>query len=236
MKHTYTYIFTLFLLLGCQIDYEDSKRLSINGRVMGQDNVPFPDLAVQVYASTGDGPYNNTDLIGKGRTNTDGAYKIIAISPRNPSFIHILVNDNREEGFKEGYSSYKLDRIDGLGERDNSYLVPDLKLEKTHNTVLEIRRVDNFLDTLNYQFFYRRGERITISYATGPGPYDNAPNIGYSHGTLLENQLSDTIEVRNVVLNDTVQFSYQWINNGLVGSGEIEVLPNKKTNRYEVEF
>lgn len=220
----------------CQVDYEDNSRLLFKGVVNDGSQNPFPGLPVDVYASTGDGPFGVTERIGVGKTAADGTFDIVALAPKNRTFLQLLINDSFQQGRLPEFGSFTFRRLDILAEDDGTFTIPDIAIEERAESTLEIRRVANLLDTLSFQYSYRNPDR-TLDFSQ-TAPLDKIEDINFlvSFGTLPSAQIELLIGLTSVVVTDTLFLEYRLVNSKVSETFEAELMYNPESDSYVFEF
>lgn len=224
------------IISSCQVDYEDNSRLLFKGDVSNGLQNPFPDLPVEVYASTGEGVFNFTERVGVGKTTPDGSFEIIALSPKNPSYLQLLINDSSQEGHKPEFGSSALRRLDILGEKEATYIIPRITIDKRIDTFLEIKRTDNLSDTLSFRYRYEDADKILdFSQRSGPDDYEN-PNLRVGSGMLPSALDETTIELFDLTANDTLFLDFRLVNGNVSETTGVELIYKPESDNYVFEF
>lgn len=224
------------IISSCQVDYEDNSRLLFKGSVNDSLQNPFPGVPVTVYASPNPLVLITTESIGTGITDADGTFEIVTLSPKNPTFLEVHVNDFLQEKNNPEFGSYTFRRIDVLGENEATYNIPEFTLEKRVNTALEIKRVSNVADSLSFRYRYKNSDRIVdFSQKATPDILED-PNLLVGSGILPSTQNDTIVPLFGLVANDTLFLKYRLINGTVSDAMETELLYNPETGSYEFEF
>lgn len=231
----YALLGLVFALGSCIIDYEDNKRVIVDIETTDASNDPISDIAVDVFASTGSGPYNIVNLIGSGKTDAAGRIRVVAISPKTNSFLEVLVNDQFQQGFKPNYVSYRIQRLDILGESNNTYFIPKLLLEQLNDATLILNRTTNLTDTLSYQILFKNNHKI-LDFSNLRNEFPNDPNVLAISGRILPDQITESQELFQIIENDTLLLKYTLFNKNSVEVGESQLMFNEESKTYEFDY
>ena len=129
----------VLVLASCQVDYEDNERLLIQGSVDDSVETPIPDLTINVYPSNGGSFVGSNETIGTGKTLSDGSFSVVSLSPKTPSNLRITVNENLRQGYRPEYSSETINNVELLENRNHTYILPKIILNKTSESSLSVK-------------------------------------------------------------------------------------------------
>jgi len=227
----------------CELTYEDNTRLLIVGQIISFENEDLPQLPVDGYAS---GEFissfiplplfpltqEDIDLIGSTRLMADGNYKITTISPKNNSYLSLVINAEGEDGYDSGWPTLVINGIKSLPLETFKYQIPEVEIGRVVNSRLQINRISNIQDTLAYLIQYNASvKEINIDHDMFE------VNIWQmkEYGELYPSELTKEIPLR-VSRGDSIQVSYSLINNGIVKQDDSKVHYNKEINGCEFDF
>ncbi|MGB6150395.1 MAG: hypothetical protein WBG48_00265 [Pricia sp.] len=235
MKFRIVMLFAL-TFSSCQIDIEDNSRLLLKGDVSDGLQSPFPNLPVEVYASNGNGFLNLTERIGVGETAADGTFDVVALSPENKSYLQLNINTDFQEGYRSDLGSYTIRGFNLLKENDVTYTIPPFAIGKKTTAPLEIRRIDNLLDTLVFQYRYKNPDRM-LDFSQNVFE-DTTVDFNFygDFGTLSPAQKDTMINLSNVIARDTLFFEYNFMDGNASESIEVDLLYNPENGGYVFEF
>lgn len=93
MKHFIVPLLGL-LLLSCEITYNGSERLVVNGTLLDENNQPIPDQDVEFWVYLGSGGLgSDADLINFTSTDNQGNFLMILPSPTNEEGFRLELSD-----------------------------------------------------------------------------------------------------------------------------------------------
>jgi hypothetical protein len=112
MKIT-VFLFLLFILSGCDIQYQGDTRLLVTGKVVDRDGSPISGMDVITKVSLGYGFGNSKDDIGITSTNDQGVFTMLFPKPKGKVeyTIHFLSTENFQDKrfvniFYENFTEY----------------------------------------------------------------------------------------------------------------------------------
>ncbi len=124
------------VLASCNVDYEDNERLLIQGSVNDSGENPIPDLTINVYAENGGGFVGSTEVIGTGKTLSDGSFNVVTLSPKVVSNLKITINENLRQGYRPLYSSETINDLGLFKNRNYTYVLPVIILNEISESSL----------------------------------------------------------------------------------------------------
>ncbi|GMN10110.1 hypothetical protein MTsPCn9_14750 [Croceitalea sp. MTPC9] len=223
------------------IEFEDNQRLLLKAKLIDSESNPFGNVPVKVYATKQYGfdleaaiRSDFGELIGSGVSDAQGNIAITALKPLNASNVYALINfyDSGFNGFKPGTAPLAFNFINEIDLKDNTYDIESIVLDRIEPFQLNTIRNTNQTDTLQYSWSYNAGVKIlgdTDPYFYGGDVREN----GFDE--LLPSEQINT-HTFNTIESDTVLFEYNIINNGIVETGQLEIIVNEQSGSFEFEF
>ncbi len=233
----------IFLLFSCELTYEPNRRLLIKGQVENQENIDFPTLPVDVYASGRffsplilfPFGYSNTediDRIGNGELNADGSYNITTISPSNAYNIFLVVNGEDAMGYQTQWPTLVIQRLNVEPLETHTYEVPVENINPIVETQLRVSRTNNQTDTLLLTLNFNGSVK---ELSLDPELELEAPYQGLLGIQLNPTETDGSLNFENIG-REPVQVHYQLLNNIVVEEMEVLLPYNPETNTYEFDF
>jgi hypothetical protein len=225
------------LLTACELDYEDNARLLFTGVVVDENNQPLSNVPVVVQFNDRTSIFGgfNSEVLGEKRTDENGNYSIVSLSPKGNKDFSIHINESKQNGYKLQYASYSILGIETIVDSDNKYELPDFKIERVINSKLELNRV-NSNDTLFYKVLYQWREKLLNLDSNSVLPIDDPIDFFSPSDTILPSQTQKMNMISEILANTPVQILYR-----LGGDSSSEVLientnADTQTNSYVFEF
>lgn len=234
----------LSLMFSCELRYEDNERLVFNGKILGVNNAPLSNISTELYAtnfSVNDFEldpllvsrfFDDIDLIGYGFSESDGAYSITSISPRNHVEIVAVVNGSTAPNYQEDRITAYYLYLNNKANDKLSFRVPNTVLAHRILFEINIQRTTNRTDTLEYFISYPKLHKIQRFPPNTQMP-NQANNIGFVQVLPEVLQQKDTIAIAE---GDTLFFNYTIKNDTVIAAGAEELIISATNNAYTFEF
>ncbi|MGF1559097.1 MAG: hypothetical protein ACFCUL_08410 [Flavobacteriaceae bacterium] len=225
----------LLLCAGCELDFEDNKRLLFRGIIVDENNAPLPNLPVQISTSRSSpisGSFN--EVLGNDFTDEKGSFAILTLSPTAGDVL-AEINSKVQKGYIPSLVTYRVSGVRKTEEIDATYTLPQLRVERLIDTQLEIRRTGSSNDTLFYEFKTGFSEKqLDLGFAE---IQDEEPMAFFSpFGTLLPTESEKQELLMRVPAKDTIEFRYSFSNK--LGSDVLskDLFFDVEKNSYVFEF
>lgn len=199
----------LLLCAGCELDFEDNKRLLFRGVIVDENNAPLPNLPVQISTSRSSpisGSFN--EVLGNDFTDEKGSFAILTLSP-TAGDISVEINSKVQKGYIASLVTYRVSGARKTEEIDATFTLPQLRVERLIDTQLEIRRSGSSNDTLFYEFKRTFGEKqLDLGFAEIPN--EEVFEFFLPSGTLLPTEAEKQEPLLEIPAKDTIQFRYSF--------------------------
>ncbi len=222
-----------------EIEFNDNQRLSFRGRVVdfnGEvlNNIPIEIIATRSFFD----PYFQSglnleegELAGTGFSDEQGNFSITSLSPLNAE-IYAFVNPPESRDFQRNRTSFIVSGIDVDSDlRNLVFRFPnDIVLDRIANFRIQINRITDSIDTLNYSIRY--SPLIPIENIEQDITASDIPEINEIGGQLLptETLMSEDLEMRE---NDMILFSYSLSSDGIQKDSTITINAENRTFVFE---
>ncbi|NQZ43196.1 MAG: hypothetical protein HRT65_02720 [Flavobacteriaceae bacterium] len=240
-KHYLFWILPILFAFECdpQIDFEENTRLLVKGRLVDGEGRPLSGYPVAVYASTQfsgfDGSFfgfDNDVVLGAGETDTNGDFRVTALSPVNASVVYTLINFESLDPFDPSLTPLVLNFLRQLPSESNTFDLQEVQLETLRPFNVELQRTVNLTDTLTYSLTYRSNVK-EINF--GPEEFGSNFPDQFAGGQLTP-AADSAIEPLTVQVGDTVFLDYSLRNVVETGQGQIEIIIDATTPNFVYEF
>lgn len=225
----------VLLCAGCELDFEDNKRLLFRGAIVDENNAPLPNLPVQISTSRSSpisGSFN--EVLGNDLTDEKGSFAILTLSPTAGDIL-VEINSKVQKGYIPSLVTYRVSGVRNTEEIDATFTLPQLRVERLIDTQLEIRRTGSSNDTLFYQFKTGFSEKLLdLGFAE---IQEEEPMAFFStFGTLLPTESEKQELLMRVPAKDTIEFRYSFSNK--FGSDVLskDLFFDVEKNSYVFEF
>lgn len=225
----------LFVLVSCDVFYEDNKRLLFTGTAVDEDGAAIKNVPVRAF-TYGPGVLSNgfVEDLGEGFTDENGSFNLVSLSPEGNYKIDMEINGRLQVGQSTGFSSISLVGLETLNLSDAAYRLGELRLARIVNSRLIIQRATNTVDTLY------------VNIVTGPVYktiyFDKSrePNIFedffFATDTVLPSENEKEIVLANLLAKDTILVRYR-----LKNTSNAEIFTEKlgyssQIGAYEFKF
>ena len=224
----------------CELQFEDNRRLLIEGDVATSIDHDKSSIPIDVYVA--DGVVfsfflivplfrEETELIGTGMMDEEGRFAITTIAPQDPDNIFVLINDTESSNHQQNFSTLLIENINSLEENESSYTLPRLTLEPIHQAQFNIVREQNVLDTIAYTISYPTGVKV-MDFKSG---METTQESNFKSDLLLPSEMTKSFAF-DIPDNNKVIVVYSLINNGNVTENEVELSINLENNTYELRL
>lgn len=232
----YYWFLGLFLgIISCDIDYEDNKRLLITGTVLDENTEPVPNVPIEVFVSFSRiFGSSGKEILGEGKSNADGTFKLITLSPLGNNTIIAEINEQFQEGFKQQYATFSLFGIETIEARDAAIRLNNLRLERLVNTSFVLSRSANMMDTIYYNLKTNTiQKRLFIDASLAPEEFFTffSPT-----DTLFPDQNESNVELTNILAKDTLELEYRLSSNSNTEAFVQKLVYNPETDSYVFEL
>lgn len=150
-------ILVLISLLGCELAFEDNRRVLIEGKLDVAQNIDPTRITIEAIASTSSNLFSGSDseLVAVGQPNNAGDFQLVSIVPTNASTVDLFVNCNlRTAASRGGLSSAKIRGIRLSESTNDKVTIPNIRIAALQPFNLRIRKEENTLQTIfvNFEF------------------------------------------------------------------------------------
>jgi len=134
--------------------------LYFTGIVVDENNEPLSDIPLKIVVSDRSYGFSGfgSQVLAQGKTDENGDFSIISISPKGLVYLSLFVNEYNQVGHSSRHASYSVFNVETLKDDNQTLQLPELKVEKLINSELEIVR-GNSLDTLFYEIGFEWREK-----------------------------------------------------------------------------
>ena len=225
----------LLALISCDVDYEDNKRLLVTGTVLDENQEPVPNVPVAVFVSFSAGfGGSGREILGEGRTDTDGTFSLVTLSPLGSLTITAEINERFQAGFRQQYATLSLIGIETVEEQDAAIRLRDLRLERLINTSFTLRRLTSTTDTIYYGLKVSPVEKrrfLAASLAPEVFPIFFSPT-----DSLFPAQKMASLDLRGILAKDTLRLEYRLSSNANAEVISQKLVYNPETDSYAFEL
>jgi len=236
MSKYYWFLGVFLGLISCDVDYEDNKRLLITGTVVDEDELPVPEIPVAVFITIYTGFKGSTDreILGEGKTDTNGNFSLVTLSPIGTRIITAEINESVKVGYRPKYATYSLIGLKTVEAQNATIALRTLKLENVANSIFTIRRLNNSTDTLYYDLKANpiKKQRV-LDPALSSVPFYEFFNL---QDTLLPAQNETSVEIGPLLARDTLQLDYSLSGNPNTEIISQKLVYNSETDSYVFEL
>ncbi len=220
----------LLVLISCDVGYVDNKRLFITGTLLDEDELPIANVSVSIFVpiSVGIKGGMGREILGEGKTNTEGYFEFVTLAPKQSNTIIAEINEPFTGAFKQEFGSFSLQGIEKLEGQNADIRLQNLRLQRIVNTRFTIRRTSNFTDSILYRLQIPPIERISyLDIALIP---ETIPDFFFATDTLMPSQNEASAAIGPLLAQDTLQLDYR-----LSGIPNAEVISKKLVYNPETD-
>jgi hypothetical protein len=218
------------------VDYEDNKRLFITGTVVDDEERPISGVSVFVFVPISKGLKGGMgkEALGQGKTNTDGYFQMVTLSPTESNTIIAEMTAPFNTSSRPEFGSLSLQGIQRIEGQNADIRLQSIRLQRIVDSRFTIRRVSNLTDTIFYRVKTNPIEKI--SYLDTSLIPETFPDVFFATDTLVPLQNEFSMALRDILARDTLQLEYR-----LSSGPEVEVVSQKlvyspETDSYVFEL
>ena len=192
----YFSVFLLFLLFGCEVQFEKNTRILVTGKTVDENNLPVEDVSVKVF--TRDSQY----LMGSGLSSANGNFEVISFYDQDDDFIIEIEFDNTFSTY-----SYRMN-TEGFTPENFTIDLGQVPINRLANFNLNITRVSPPDTELQFSLLYIAPE---CNFLAVDGSIDLGQSQcfeSFSLSRLLNNNNPDISRNINTLLGSEVVFTY----------------------------
>lgn len=212
VKNSLLVTFIILLFFGCDLQFEDNRRVLIVGQLNAPEGTNFEVIPIQVIASNS----SDENIITQGFADSFGAYSLVSVVPSNARNVSLFVNSTNGNGSTATrFNSTELRGISLLNSFDNRVDVQDITIGPVIDFRFTISRIANTNTVVQTRFRFLRNP-VVIDDTENSDLFNPNPLLG-RFTDIDFTSVEDGREERNfnftVIANDTIFFDYRILEN-----------------------